>query len=152
MCGRIFMKVYIIVIQNSPMILVCFQCRFIRFRVNLRNLNPLKSTFFDCSSLYKKVLYEKPGKSRKNHEYSRIIEKISAFFCTSRCVLSYEKVKNKISQHRKNFEKSSEFNLIMTHSRNHDGNRTSQTETLRKRQKHYVTDRNHYVIISSQSE
>ena len=38
----------------------------------------------------KKFFYEKPRKSRKNHEYSRIFEKISAFFCISLCVLSSE--------------------------------------------------------------
>ena len=38
---------------------------------------------------------------------------------------------------------------IMTHSRNHDGIFTLYTETLRKRQNYHVTNRNHYVIISS---
>ena len=64
----------------------------------------------------KKVLYEKPRKSWKNHEYSRKFEKNQAFFCISECVLTYEKVKNKASNHRKNFEKSSEFSLTITDS------------------------------------
>ena len=61
-----------------------------------------------------KFLYEKPRKSRKNHEYSRISDKISAFFCTSEYVPSYGYVKTKISMQRKNFEKSSEFSLSMS--------------------------------------
>ena len=38
----------------------------------------------------KKFLYEKPPKSRKNHEFSQFFEKILAHFCTALCVLSYE--------------------------------------------------------------
>ena len=148
MRGRFFMKVYIIAIQNCPVILVCFQCRFIWFRVNLRNFNPRKIAFSDgfwyktifppstpvighvqsdvdfygesydgkhvtVAHCTKKFFYEKPRKSRKNLEYSRIFEKISPFFYIFQCVLSYELVKNKISQHRKNFEKSSEFSLLI---------------------------------------
>ena len=37
----------------------------------------------NCSSLYKNILYEKSRKSRKNHDYSRIIEKFLAFICIS---------------------------------------------------------------------
>ena len=48
-------------------------------------------------------------------EYSRKFEKNQAFFCISECVLTYEKVKNKASNHRKNFEKSSEFGLFIGH-------------------------------------
>ena len=37
----------------------------------------------------------------------------STFFRTSRCLLSYESVKNMVSEHSKNFEKSSEFSLTI---------------------------------------
>ena len=40
----------------------------------------------------KKFFYEKPRKSRKNHEYSRLFEKKLAFFRTSQSALSYGKV------------------------------------------------------------
>ena len=45
----------------------------------------------DVTGFYwiQKFLYEKPRKRRKNHEYSRISDKISALFCTSEGLLSY---------------------------------------------------------------
>ena len=105
-----------------------FLCRFIWFKVNLRNFNPRKITF-SVGFCYKNFfaqsspttghrqsdvefeVLKKPRKSRKNHEFSRTSEKNFVFFCTSECVFSYGLVNTNISKNRKNFVESSEFSL-----------------------------------------
>ena len=127
MRSRFLIKVCLISIHNCPVILGCFLVGVYlilseptQFQPPYNHLNthdsafPLSLTmtwhiwwnFMENLMVHstwlhfatQKSFVQKPGKSRKYHEYSRIFEKI-AYFCTSWCVLSYQEAKNHISKH-----------------------------------------------------
>ena len=54
-----------------------------------------------ASRCTKKFLYEKPRKSRKNHEYSRIIEHVSAFLAHPDVLIHMKKSKIKYMAQKK---------------------------------------------------
>ena len=86
-CGRFLIKVGLIAIYNCSVILNEPK----QFNEQSYDAHHVTIVY---SSLYEKLLYEKPRKCRKNYEYSSVFENISAFFGTIKCVLSYEALKN----------------------------------------------------------